>query len=36
MLSELEQLVAHDMFINGYDSTNIEDIKLYWEAQLSR
>lgn len=35
MKSELELLVEYDMYILGYDSKNVEDIKRYWEERLS-
>jgi len=31
----LEMLVKYDMYINGYDLTNPEHIKQYWEERLS-
>jgi hypothetical protein len=34
-MSELESLVSYDMYILGYNSTNPEDIKAYWEERLS-
>lgn len=34
MMSELEDLVSYDMYINGYDPTDPDDIKLYWEQLL--
>ena len=33
--SELELLVEYDMYINGYDPSNPEHIKQYWEERLS-
>jgi hypothetical protein len=32
--SELENLVEFDMFTNGFDPSNIEDIKRYWKERL--
>ena len=32
--SELELLVVYDMFVNGWDSTNKDDIIAYWAALL--
>jgi len=34
MKSDLELLVEYDMFILGFDSSNSEDIKKYWEIML--
>lgn len=34
MKSELELLVEYDMYELGYDPTNPQDIKLYWEERL--
>lgn len=34
MRSDLEIMVEHDMFVNGYDPTNKDHIKLYWEMML--
>ena len=34
LLSELENLVEFDMFSNGFDPANEEDIKRYWEERL--
>ena len=34
-MSELENLVTYEMYILGYDSTNPEDVKTYWEERLS-
>jgi hypothetical protein len=34
-MSELENLIAYDMYILGFDSSDPEDIKLYWEGRLS-
>jgi hypothetical protein len=33
-MSELEMLVEYDMYILGFDSTNPEDVKKYWEIML--
>lgn len=33
--SDLELLIEYDMYENGYDPNNIEDVKLYWESLLS-
>jgi hypothetical protein len=35
MKSELELLVEYDMYINGFDPRNPDDVKLYWEKKLS-
>lgn len=34
MKTDLELLVEYDMYINGFDPSNLEDIKLYWEERL--
>jgi hypothetical protein len=34
-MSELENLVSYEMYILGYDPSNVEDIKQYWKALLS-
>lgn len=34
-MSELEDLVSTDMYENGYDPSNQDDIKMYWEERLS-
>ena len=34
MLSNLEQHVLYDMYINGYDPQNKQHIQLYWEERL--
>jgi hypothetical protein len=34
MKSELELLVEYDMYVNGFDPTNPEDVKVYWEEKL--
>lgn len=31
----LELMVKYDMYINGYDPTDPEQIREYWEARLS-
>ena len=33
--SDLELMIINDMYINGYDPHNPEDIKLYWEERLN-
>jgi hypothetical protein len=33
-LSDLEWLIEEDMYNNGYDPTNIEDVKAYWKERL--
>lgn len=33
--SDLELMVQYDMYINGYDPSNIEDIKEYWKERLN-
>ena len=35
MESDLELLVKYDMYINGYDSSDPEHVKLYWEKRLN-
>jgi len=35
MLSDLEMLVINDMYENGYDPNNQEDVIAYWESRLS-
>lgn len=35
MKSDLEQLVEYDMYVNGYDPKNPEDVKKYWEERLT-
>lgn len=32
--SDLELLVMADMYDNGYDPSDPEDVKLYWESIL--
>ena len=34
-MSELEELVSFDMYENGYDPSNPQDVKKYWELRLS-
>jgi len=34
-MSDLENLVMYDMYINGYDPHNQNDIQKYWEERLS-
>jgi hypothetical protein len=34
MQSDLELLVEYDMFVNGFDSTNKDDIIAYWAYLL--
>jgi len=34
-MSDLELLVKRDMYENGYDPSNFEDVKKYWEERLS-
>jgi hypothetical protein len=34
MHSDLELLVVYDMFVNGWDSSNKDDIIAYWAALL--
>ena len=34
MKSDLEFLVEYDMYESGYDPSNLDDIKLYWEMML--
>jgi hypothetical protein len=33
--SDLETMVNADMFDLGYDSRNVEHIKIYWEMMLN-
>jgi hypothetical protein len=33
--SNLELEVMFDMYINGFDSSNKEDVQRYWEERLS-
>lgn len=33
--SDLELEVMFDMYINGYDVSNPEDIQRYWDERLS-
>lgn len=35
MESDLEMLIKYDMYINGYDPNNLEDVKMYWEERLN-
>lgn len=34
MQGELELLVEYDMYINGYDPNNKEDVETYWKERL--
>jgi hypothetical protein len=34
-MSELELLIQYDMYVHGYDPTNPEHIKQYWEERLT-
>jgi hypothetical protein len=34
MKSELELLVEYDMFVNGWDPANKDDIIAYWASML--
>jgi hypothetical protein len=34
MKSDLEMLVEYDMYENGFDPSNPEDIREYWEMML--
>jgi len=33
--SDLELMVMVDMYANGYDPSNTEDVKKYWEERLN-
>lgn len=35
MNSDLEMLVEYDMYESGYDPSNQNDIKEYWEMMLN-
>ena len=35
MTLTLEEMVAFDMIVHGYDHTDLLDIQAYWEARLS-
>jgi hypothetical protein len=35
MESDLELLVKYDMYINGYDPSDPEDIGAYWKEKLN-
>jgi len=35
MKSDLELLVEYDMFVNGFDPANKDDIIAYWAYMLS-
>ena len=35
IFSDLEMLVMDDMYSLGYNPSNKEDIKLYWEMMLN-
>lgn len=34
--SELELMVIEDMYADGYDHTNPEDVKKFWEERLPK
>jgi hypothetical protein len=34
-MSDLEQLVSFDMYICGFDPTDVKDINEYWRILLS-
>jgi len=34
MKSDLELLVEYDMYENGFDPSNLDDIKEYWRTRL--
>lgn len=33
--SDLELMVMMDMYVNGYNPSNEEDVKKYWEERLN-
>lgn len=33
-MSDLQLLIEYDMYVNGYDPTDPDDIKAYWEERL--
>jgi hypothetical protein len=35
MKSDLELLVEYDMYINGFDASNPEDVLRYWKERLN-
>jgi hypothetical protein len=35
MQSDLELLIRYDMYINGYDPDDVQQVQKYWEERLS-